>query len=285
MRELRKCESAQLYTGVSKCPPNFGKMVAAILVRPGTKLPAKLTAEKLEEMIHADRSERAYGIAGLCEYAKSGGEVQTAANGYGPEQATGVSARKDTFDLLRYYPELDSSLMNTINSEWDVYFIDEDDLLHGINDGSDILAGYPMSSVYGESVPIPTSSNKATMQVVFCHENAKLSKARADYKPLGFHLNIKTTVLGLLAVKLSKASDTGNEYKLYEATGGNDITSIYGPLIASAGADVLTGSTSAASYNEESDTLTIATTSGATPRLKSPATLYEKGIKGIEQVS
>ncbi len=152
MRTPRTCDSAQLYTGTSKCPPNFGKMRAVILVPPGTKLPADLTAEKLEKLIHAEHSSRAYGIAGLCEYAKNGGEVQTAATGWGPEQVTGVSARKDAFDLEKYYPELDASLMQTANSQRDAYFIDEDNFLHGIDDGTDTLAGsmklalkYPMA--------------------------------------------------------------------------------------------------------------------------------------------
>lgn len=282
MRKARKCESAKLYTGVSKCPPDFRKMKAAILVKPGHKLPADLTEEKLEELIHADRAERAYGIVGLCEYAKNGGEVQTAATGWGAEQVTGVSARKDTFDLEKFYPELDSSLMKTANSAWDAYFIDEDNFLHGINDGTDVLAGYPMSSVYGESTPMATSSARATMQVVFCHEDARRSKENFDYEPLGFMLNIKRTTLGILGVKLEKTEKDGTSYKLLEAVGGNDITSIYGPLIAEAGAAVLSGATTAATYNEDTDTLTITGTGEV--RLKSPAVLYENGIKGIEQV-
>lgn len=282
MRKARKCESAKLYTGVSKCPPDFRKMKAAILVKPGHKLPADLTEEKLEELIHADRAERAYGIVGLCEYAKNGGEVQTAVTGWGAEQVTGVSARKDAFDLEKFYPELDSSLMKTANSAWDAYFIDEDNFLHGINDGTDVLAGYPMSSVYGESTPMATSSARATMQVVFCHEDARRSKENFDYEPLGFMLNIKRTVLGILGVKLEQDEKDATSYRLLEAVGGNDITSIYGPLIAEAGADVLSGATTAATYNEDSDTLTITGTGEV--RLKSPAVLYEKGIKGIEQV-
>ena len=200
MRTPRTCDSAQLYTGTSKCPPNFGKMRAVILVPPGTKLPADLTAEKLEKLIHAEHSSRAYGIAGLCEYAKNGGEVQTAATGWGPEQVTGVSARKDAFDLEKYYPELDASLMQTANSQRDAYFIDEDNFLHGIDDGTDTLAGYPMSSVYGESSPIATSSARPTMQIVLCHKDAKLSKVRFNYIKLGFELNTNKMVLGLVAV-------------------------------------------------------------------------------------
>ena len=94
MRKLRTCDSAQLNTGVSKCPPDFENMKGAILVPPGTKLPADLTAEKLEQMVHADRPGRIFGIVRFTEYAKNGGEIQTAANGYDGEAPTGVSARQ-----------------------------------------------------------------------------------------------------------------------------------------------------------------------------------------------
>lgn len=282
MRELRTCESSQLFTGTSKCPPNFGKMRVVILVKPGVKLPAKLKGEDLEEMIHADVPNRAYGITGLCEYAKNGGEVQTGANGYGPEQVTGVSARKDTFDLERFSPELDASLMQASNSEWDAYFIDDEGYLHGINDGTETLAGYPMSSVYGESTPIGTSSSKATMQVVLCHKDAKLSKVKYDYEKINF--NYSKLVLGILAVKLEKFGETGSKYKLYEAVGGHDITSIYGPLIAEAGATIFEEATTATTYNKADQTLTITASDGVVVRLKSASALYEKGIKGIEQI-
>lgn len=283
MKKFRKCDSSKLYTGISKCAPDFAKMKAAIIVKAGTKLPAALTADKLEELVHADRSKRVYGIVGFCEYAKGGAEVQTAANGYGPEQVTGVSARKDTFDLDKYYPELDAALMRTVNTEFDVYFIDEDNYLHGTNDGTDVLAGYPMSSIYGEASPIPTSSNKASMQVVFCHKDAKYSKINFDYNKLDFKIN--NLVLGILPVLLEKTeAESGTEYRILESVGYNDITSIYGPLIATAGADVITGTTSAVTYNDESETLTIVTAEGAVPRLKVPSVLYDNDIKGIEQV-
>lgn len=283
MRQLRNCESSQLFTGVSKCPPDFGKMLGALLVKPGTKLPAQLTQEKLEELVHADRSERIYGIVGFNEFAKNGGEMQTAANGYGPTLVTGVSARMDTFTLDKFYPELDASLTKTANTPWDVYFIDEDFNLHGINDGTDTLAGYPMGSVYSDSTPIPTSSAAATMNVVFCHKNAKMSKIKFDYQPLGF--DPFDLVLGLTPVKMGKVGESGNNYKIYEATGGNDVTSIYGPLIAEAGNTVINGTTTAVTYDEDNKVLTIASSGNAAVSLKSPKVLFANDIKGIEQVA
>lgn len=69
-----------------------------------------------------------------------------------------------------------------------------------------------------------------------------------------------------------------------EKVGGYDATEIYGPLIATAGASVIEGATAASAYNEADKNLTITATGSAAVRLKDPATLFEKGIKGIEQV-
>ena len=75
MRQTRQCADAQLSTGVSKCQPDFGKMKGAIITEHGTKLPADLTADKLEELAHEDRPGRIYGVGEFVEYAKEGGEV------------------------------------------------------------------------------------------------------------------------------------------------------------------------------------------------------------------
>lgn len=280
MRKLRKCASAQLNTGISKCPPEFGKMKGAIIVKSGLKLPADLTGDKLEELAHADTPNRIYGIVGFCEYAKEGGEPQTAADGYGPEQVTGYNARKDTYTLIKFYPELHAALTKNVNQECDVYFFDEDNRLYGMNDGTDTIAGFPMSSVYSNATPHPTSSAKATMTVTFSHIDAKAAIVNFDYTQLDF--NPQKLTLGLTQVKLDKAGD-GNAYKLFEVLGGNDITSIYGPLIANAGNNVISGATTALTYDAESDTLTIAASGGAEIRLKAPSLLYENDIKGIEQ--
>lgn len=284
MRKLRSCPAANLNTGSSKCAPNFDEITGAILVEPGTKLPDDLTAEKLEELVHAGRPSRIYGIYRFVEYAKNGGEVQTSANGYGPEQITGISARKDTFTLSKFSPELDAALTRCSNQPWDVYFFDSNNILYGIDDGSGKLAGYPMSGVYSDTVPFKTSSSQPTHTITFMHENAKTAKTSYDYEQLDFNINSARLILGLTPVILEKTGTGGSSYKLYEKVGGYDVTGIYGPLIVTAGESVVNGATSAISYDETTETLTIASSAGADIRLKSPAVLYENGIKGIEQV-
>lgn len=284
MRNFRTCDSALLNTGTSKCAPSFEHMRGAILVTPGTKLPENLTAESLEQLVHADRPNRIYGIVRFTEYAKSGGEVQTAANGYDGEEPTGISARKDTFTLDKFSPELDAALTRCYNQSWDVYFFDEDNMLHGINDGTGVLAGYPMNSVYSDTVPFRTSSAKPSMTVTFLHMDAKIAKTKFDYVKLGFNINSKALVLGLTEVELVKVDDKGNSYKVIERVGSFDATAIYGPLIAAAGADVITGTTTAVTYDAATKTLTIAVAANADVRLKAPSVLFDNDIKGIEQV-
>lgn len=281
MTKLRKCSSAEFNTGDSKCLPDFGKMKGAILVEPGTKLPEDLTAEKLEKLAHANRPGRIYGIGVFVEYAKNGGEMQTSANGYGPEEATGVSARKDTFNLDRFKPSLHAALTRCKNKKWDVYFFDAGNILYGINDGTDVLAGFPMSTVYSDATPHPTSSSQSAMSVTFAYEDAEQAAINFDYEVLDF--NPAKLTLGLTPVNLKKFGE-GTGYKLYEILGGNDITAVYGPLIVTAATSVVNGAT-AVTYNDSTDTLTITASNGTQVRLKSPADLYEHDIKGIEQVT
>lgn len=276
MRKLRKCGSATLNTGTSKCPPDFNKVKGALIVAHGTKLPAQLTLETLEELCHADRPNRVYGILNFVEYAKNGGEVQVAATGYGPEQVTGVSAWRDSFTLNRFYPELQASLLNVANQLFDVYYFDEDLLLYGVNDGTDTLAGIPMANIYGDATPHATSSALSTMTVNFSHYNPKRSYIDFDYAQIDF--NPEDATLGLVNVKIEK---TEEGFKIYEAIGGNDLTSIYGPVIAEAGEEAVSGAT-AVSYDPTNDVIKA---TGETLTLAAPSKLFENGIKGIEQVA
>lgn len=282
MRKLRTCNNARLNTGVSRCLPDFGKMIGAILVGYGTKLPSELTADKLEELAHEDTPSRIYGIMRFVEYAKEGGEPQTSAVGYGPEEITGYSALKETYTLDKFYPELNSAIVRAGNSKRGVYFFDENYMLYGINDGTDVLAPYPLNCVYSNATPHPTSSAKATMTVTFAHENTKDVFVNYDYVQLDF--DPSRLVLGLTEVSLVKVGSTGNSYKIVENVGGYDLTPIVGPLIATAGETVFNGSPTAVAYNDKDATISVTITGGGDVTLKSPKALYEKDIKGIEQV-
>lgn len=277
MRKLRTCTSSQLYTGTPKCLPNMNQVKGAIVCRKGTKLPAGITADELEKKAHAELSERIYGIMTFVEYAKEGGEVQTSTTGYGPEEVTGLSARKDTFTLGKFNPVVHASLTKLPNEPFDVYYFDSEKKLFGQNDGTDVLAGIPMSGIYSNASEYDTSSSKAEHTVTFCYDDAREAVINFDYEQLDF--NPAKLTLGLVPVKFEKTTDG---YKLYEVKGGLDRTSEYGPLIAEAGQTVLNGTSSAVSYDADKDVITITGNSDVT--LKTPDVLYESGIKGIEAV-
>lgn len=280
MRNLRKCNTGHLNTGISKCPVDFARMKGAIIVPYGSKLPANLSVEALTKQAHADEAERIYGIVGFCEFAQEGGEAQTGAVGYGGLQVTGYSDRADTYTLDKNYPELHASLTKCAGNKFGAYYFDEKNMLYGLNDGTDELAPFPMNTIHSNATPYSTSGSKSTMTVKFCHEDSRASIENADYVQLDF--NPQRATLGLTGVKLIKVSDSGNEYKLIEAVGGYDLTSIFGPLMAD-NANVINGVT-AVTYDEDKEALTLTVTGSATPALKAPKLLLEAGISGIEQV-
>lgn len=281
MRKTRTCTGANLNTGVSKCHLDPEKVKGAILVPHGTKLPAEFTATKAKELCHADRPGRIYPILPFVEYAKNGGEPQVSANGYGPSKMTGISALTYTFTMDKFYPELNASLTKAANKAWDAYFFDEKNVIYGLNDGSDTLAGIPMSTVYSTPTPHPTSSAAATMDVSFAMEDARFYFENMDFVQLDFV--ISRSLVGLTPVELVKVGSSGNGYKLIEKVGGYDLTSTYGPIIKEN--PTLVGvSSSGVTYNASTETLTISTTGDAVPALAAPSELLDKGIEGIEQV-
>ncbi len=280
MRNLRKCNSWHLNTGISKCPVDFARMKGAIIVPYGSKLPADLSVEALTKQAHADEAERIYGIVGFCEFAQEGGEAQTGAVGYGGLQVTGYSDRADTYTLDKNYPELHASLTKCAGNKFGAYYFDEKNMLYGLNDGTDELAPFPMNTIHSNATPYSTSGSKSTMTVKFCHEDSRAAIENADYIQLDF--NPMRATLGLTGVKLIKVGDTGNDYKLIEAVGGYDLTSTFGPLMAD-NTNVISGATAVA-YDTDKEVLTLTVNGSATPALKAPKLLLEAGISGIEQV-
>ena len=280
MRNLRKCNTGHLNTGISKCPVDFARMKGAIIVPYGSKLPADLSVEALTKQAHADEAERIYGIVGFCEFAQEGGEAQTGAVGYGGLQVTGYSDRADTYTLDKNYPELHASLTKCAGNKFGAYYFDEKNMLYGLNDGTDELAPFPMNTIHSNATPYSTSGSKSTMTVKFCHEDSRAAIENADYIQLDF--NPMRATLGLTGVKFIKVGDTGNDYKLIEAVGGYDLTSIFGPLMAD-NTNVISGATAVA-YDTDKDVLTLTVSGSATPALKAPKLLLEAGISGIEQV-
>lgn len=275
--KVRTCKGNALSTGVSACPYDRDKIIFAIVVAHGVKLPADITGDTIEELCHADRPERIMPIGQFVEYAKNGGEPNVAAVGYGPNQVSDVSALTDAFTMGTFNDVLAQSLSRTMNTISDVYFVDKNNVIYGMDDGSDSLAGFPMACVYPTITQFPTSGAKATLLINFCYQDARKAFENTNFEQLDF--NASSFMYGLTPVKFHKVE--ANKYKIVEAIGGLDRTAEFGDIIAKTPTAVLKGNSTGVTYDEDTETITIS--ASATPQLKSPAELYKAGIKGIEQ--
>jgi HSP20 family molecular chaperone IbpA len=274
MRPIRNCFKNAFNSGVSKCQIEYGKIKGAIIVNHGEKLPAGFDADALAEACHADAPSRIYPVLTFVEYAKNGGEPQTSAVGYGPNQVTGLNAQTDTFTLDSVDYGLHAQILKSMNTPRDVYYFDENNTIYGINDGTDSLAGIPMGSVYSTITPHPTSGNKEQMTISFAHEDAEFSQSNYDYQTTD--IDLRGCLVGLTSVDLVK---DGNSYHIVEHVGGFDRTEEFGATIAQNASSVLIGASSASYAN---GVLTITLASGTTTvALAKPSVLYDNGIEGI----
>ena len=274
MRPTRNCFQADFNSGKSGCPIDYGKIKGAIIVPAGEKLPAGFDGDDLREACHADVPNRIYPVITFVEYAKNGGEPQVSAVGYGPNKVTGINAQTDTFTLDEVDYGLNAELLKIKNMKRDVYYFDENGVVYGVNDGTDVLAGIPMACIYPTIVPHPTSSAKESLTVSFCHVDAEKSQQNYDFITTDFHL--EDSLIGLVPVELVKDGD--NKYHIVEKIGGYDRTAEFCATIASNASAVIDG-ISAATYADGALTLTV--TQDATPALKAPSALYANGIEGI----
>ena len=274
MRNIRNCMGITLATGQSVCPVDFGKIKAIILVQHGKTLGSSFSAGTFEAKCHADVPDRIYPIKTIVEYAKNGGEPQVSAVGYGGNGVTGISARTDTFTLDQYNDNLAASITENMNKKFDAYYLDENNLLIGVNNGTEELGGIPMSTVYCTVTPHPTSNAKPTMTVSCCLEDARAAIEKFDYVQLDF--NPMDELNGLVDVDLVEV-ETG-KFVILEVRGGFDRTAEFGPTIATAATSVLDGAT-AVSYADGK--LTITAASNSVPEMKKASVLRTNDIVGL----
>lgn len=278
MRNIRNCEGTTLETGVSACPVDFGHIKAIILVEHGKTLGTTFAPGTFEQMCHADVPERIYPIKTCVEYAKSGGEPQVSNIGYGGNGVTGISPQTDTFTLDKFYDSLAASITKNMNKKFDAYYLDENNLLIGVNNGTDALGGIPMSTIYCTVVPHPTSAAKASMTVSLCLEDARKAIENLDYVQLDF--NPIDELNGLTPVDLVETSTPG-DFVVIEHFGGNNITGSIGQAIATGATTVISGIT-AATFAD--DVLHLTASTGSTPKMKKPSILYASDVVGFEFV-
>lgn len=280
-KDYRQCATAGAFnTGVTPCPLQPDKISGIILVQHGQKLPADITAESLLEACHADYPGRLYPILGVVEYAVSGGEANTSATGYGPNRITGYSARTDTFTLDQFNFSLRAMLVRAKSSSFDMYPFDYNNVIYGMDDGTDSLAGIPLAGVYPTGQEYTSSG-----QVAYIAFNAMLSdveKYMSNASVRAVDFDIASALKGLVFVEFVKQGDGENKYRLVEHFERLDMTSYYGELIKTAATEVIDPDTiTAVEYDASAGVLTI--TGTGEPSLKAPSVLFDNDITGIEQ--
>lgn len=281
MSRIRSCASNSFFTGKSVCEIDYDKIKYLLLTKHGVKLQYD-TLDNLRAMCHADLPNRAYGFPQIVNWEPNGGEVQTSQVGYGPNVYNGVSARTDAFTVDKFRHYLRAEILKNVDEEFDMYLIDSKNNLYGLNDGTDELAGIPVT-IYPSGNDHPGASDKASLAVNVSYVDVEEYMMKLDVVPLDYAA--RSAVYGLMPVTLEKVGSTGNNYKLVEYYGKGDATAKFGELISDNVASVLNGAT-AATYDATNNYITVTLASDSTaPTLKAASVLEANGIYGIEPFS
>lgn len=281
MSRIRSCASNSFFTGKSVCEIDYDKIKYLLLTKHGVKLQYD-TLDNLRAMCHADLPNRAYGFPQIVNWEPNGGEVQTSQVGYGPNVYNGVSARTDAFTVDKFRHYLRAEILKNVDEEFDMYLIDAKNNLYGLNDGTDELAGIPVT-IYPSGNDHPGASDKASLAVNVSYVDVEEYMMKLDVVPLDYAA--RSAVYGLMPVTLEKVGSTGNNYKLVEYYGKGDATAKFGELISDNVASVINGAT-AATYDATNNYITVTLASDSTaPTLKAASVLEANGIYGIEPFS
>ena len=281
MSRIRTCAGNNFFTGKSVCEIDYDKIKSLILMKHGVKLSYD-TLANLRAACHADLPNRAYGFPTIINWEPNGGEAQTSQVGYGPTYYNGMSARNDALTLDKFRHYLRAELLKNVEETFDMYLIDKANNLYGLNDGTDTLAGIPVT-IYPSGNDHPGASDKESLVVNVVYEDVEEYMINLDVVPLDYRAN--TAVYGLMPVTLEKQGTEGSNYKVIEFYGKGDATAKYGALIAEEVSNVITGAT-AATYDSTNNYITFTLSSGVTaPTLKKASVLETNGIYGIEPYS
>jgi len=272
MAYIRTCANSSFNTGVSICDIDYARIKLMILTKHDVKLDYS-TGEALRTACHAGTADRAYGFPEILNWEMNGGDAATSTIGYGPVRFTGLNARTDAFTMdFRHY--LRAQILKNVNNVFDMYLIDASDQIYGLNDGTEELAGIPVT-IYPSGNDHRGASDPATLVVNVVYEDVEDYVRNYDVRQLDYRA--KTYVYGLMPVEFVKTDDG---YKVVEYYGKADCTAKYGELLADNVSTAFTNVT-AATYDANTETMTL-TVSEGDPTLATASVLAEAGIYGIE---
>lgn len=279
MSRIRTCAGNSFFTGKSVCEIDYDKIKSLILMKHGVKL-TYTSAETIRTACHADVPNRAYGFPVIINWEPNGGEAQTSQVGYGPTYYNGMSARNDalTLDKFRHYQR--ASILKNVEETFDMYIIDKMNNIYGLNDGTDTIAGIPVT-IYPSGNDHPGASDKESLVLNVVYEDVEEYMMNLDVVHVDFR--VSPAVYGLMPVTLEE-TETSGSYKLVEYYGKGDATAKYGTALATAATTAMNNVT-AATYNATSNVLELTVSSGQTPSLKAASVLCGAGIYGIEPYS
>jgi hypothetical protein len=279
MSRIRNCAGNTFFTGKSVCEIDYDKIKSLILMKHGVKLEYDSLSD-LRECCHANLPDRAYGFPTIINWEPNGGEAQTSQVGYGPTYYNGMSARTDAFTLDKFRHYLRAEILKNVDEVFDMYLIDKTNNLYGLNDGTDTLAGIPVT-IYPSGNDHPGASDKESLVVNVVYEDVEEYMINLDVVPLEYRAN--TAVYGLMPVTLEKQGATNN-YKIIEYYGKGDATAKYGALLATNATSAFNNVT-AATYDAVNNVLALTVTAQTTASLKAASALCALGIYGIEPYS
>jgi len=266
-------------SGTSRCPVTRGKLKGGFLVEKGTLLPETMTAEAIEKAAHADRPDRIYPFRLVEEFAPSGGEAQTAQQGYGASKVTDYSAFIATVTLDKYDAGLKANVVDAKNSSFELYWVNDANTIFGVKGNDGKQHGIPLSGIYVGGQDFDSSGQVANMTISFMYQDIEAYWKKEMVQVVDF--DIVDSLNGLVNVEFVAIDGAANKYKLLETSQRLNLTQYYGAIIASKSSTVLEGATTA-SYAD--GVLTI-TGTDYVPKLAKPSVLQESGIIGIEQAA
>ena len=171
-----------------------------------------------------------------------------------------------------YDASLKANLMAVKNVAFDAYFVDENNVIYGMNDGTNALAGIPLSGVYPGGQDWDSSGTEANLTIATMFKDYEKYVKNADVRAYDF--DVVDALKGLVYVDLVSIEE--KKYKLIEHFGKLDITEFYGELLQQNATTVLPNATDVTYANG------IITINEGTAELASPSVLQESGITGIE---
>lgn len=271
----RSCGGAGLFnSGKSRCPVPHGKLKGAILVDGDLTLPANITAEAIEVAAHADRPNRIYPIKLFEEYAQTGGEAQTAQQGYGANRVSDYSALTMTVTMDSYDAGLKANIVRAKNMPFSLYLINDSNIIFGIRGNDGQLHGIPLSGMSVGGQEFDSSGQVAFMTINFMFKDIEAYWKTQMVREVDF--DIVQALNGLVDVEFVPVEGQTGQYLLLETIQGLNLTPNYGQLIADEALTVLPGATAVTYANG------VISATGSM-QLAKPSVLQANGIIGIEQ--